>query len=402
MLNKILQLTHRLPFPPNDGGRIGIFNFTKHYFLLGFKVDLLCIARLDEINVSVERLKEITNLLDVFYRDVNNKPISLLINTFFSTYPYTMQKYFFEDVWKKIKELLEKEVYLFVHLDHLHMAYYGRMIKENFPHVNVFIREHNVEYTILQRLAVSESNWIKKIMFNLQANRLKEYEEKMLPLFEGVLAITNEDAVRISQVVSSNKVCVIPAGVDLEQFPLLSIDMNTTVKRIVSLSSMDWIPNQQGIIWFIEQVLPVILVQQPDVVFVVAGRGTPDWMRKYQSKNVEIYGFIEDANKFLSACHVAVVPLFSGGGMRVKILNYLAWGIPTVSTTIGAEGLGFSEKSIAIADDPKQFAEHVLMLLKSKPRWEEQRLTAHSEVKNQYAWSSVVHKALEFCSKVSK
>ena len=404
----ILQLTHRLPYPPIDGGKIGIFNFTKYFSLFGNDVNLISLAPLEEKGLNIEELRGYTSFLKVFYKDTKNKKISLLKNTFFSKLPYNMEKYIHKDVMNFILSYICKNKIDIIHVDHLHMAFYAKEIRKRYPNIPIAIREHNVEYVILERFYKSLKEPISRLLIKKQYTRLKKYETKILTEFNKILAITEVDKNRLIKENSSltNKIEVIPVGVDINKFKFYDNPFDRRKNLIVSISSMDWIPNQQGLIWFIEKVMPYIVNSIPNAKLYIIGKGMPNWFKKYEDrKNVFILGFIDDEGleKILQVAKVAITPLFVGGGMRVKILNYLAWGLPTVSTSIGVEGIEVTNGTeILIADDESLFAKGVISLLKEENLWNKLRKKGRKKIEDTYSWNKIVKRTLSIYESLLK
>ncbi len=404
----ILQLTHRLPYPPVDGGKIGIFNFTKYFSLFGNDVSLISLAPLEEKGLDIEELKGYTSFLKVFYKDSKNKKIVFLKNTFFSKLPYNMEKYIHKDVMNFILSYICENKIDIIHVDHLHMAFYAREIKKRYPNIPIVIREHNVEYVILERFYKSLREPISKLLMKRQYMKLKKYETEILREFDKILAITEIDKNRLIKENSflADKIEVIPVGVDIDKFKFYENDFDERENLIVSIASMDWIPNQQGLIWFIEKVMPYILKLIPNAKLYIIGKGMPNWFKKYEDKkNIFILGFIDDENleKILQVAKVAITPLFVGGGMRVKILNYLAWGLPTVSTSIGVEGIEVTNGSeILIADNEKSFGKNVVLLLKEKKIWNRLRVKGRTKIENTYSWNKIVRRTLSIYESLLK
>ncbi|MED3778586.1 glycosyltransferase family 4 protein [Geobacillus stearothermophilus] len=401
---KILQITHRSPFPPMDGGKIGIFSFTKYFNQYGHEVYLFSICSDKERDLNYGDLDFNNIKFYPFYKNIANKVLFLLLNSLLNrSLPYNMEKYIYKDVWFTIFNFLKENKVDIVHVDHLHMAYYGRKIKENFPDLPVVLREHNVEHTILQRVAENEKNYLKKLIFMIQANRLRKYEINIINAFDKILAITNNDYNRLLPYVHPDKLAIVPAGVNLDEFSFQNIDHSMPTKKLVSISSMDWLPNQDGLVWFIEKVMPILLNQIPNLELIIAGKGTPEWFYKFQNDHIKVLGFVEDVSELIRNSHVAIVPLFAGGGMRVKILNYMAWGIPVVSTSIGAEGINLENgREIRIADSPQEFADNIVELLSDYTIWSSQRELAFQKVRKLYSWEAIVTNTLKIYNDLIK
>ncbi|MCU0605877.1 MAG: glycosyltransferase [Candidatus Edwardsbacteria bacterium] len=397
---KILQLCHRLPYPPIDGGKISIYNFTRQYSARGHEVHLVVIAPDQERNVNLAPLRELARHCMVFYRDVDNRRSSFLANALCSRLPYNMTKYMSDEILGYIMSYLERTAVDCVHVDYLHMSHYAAAIKRRWPELPVILREHDVDSAIMGRLAANERNPFKRALYRSQAGRLVRYEREMLGRFDAILAITTEDRERIIALdrTLAGRTHVVPAGVDLSR--CCSGRVNQT-RVILHLASMDWLPNRQGLTWFLRSVFPKIVALAPDAKLVVAGRNMPTHFKRYRGPNVEVAGFVENPDDMFARCRLAVVPLWVGGGMRIKILNYMAAGIPIVSTSIGAEGITAENgRYLMIADDADEFARSVVTLLNDDEH--AQRLVANgrSLVENEYSWPAAVSRTEKIIQEV--
>ena len=391
----ILQLTHRLPYPLIDGGKIGIFNFTKFYNQLGNKVHLICIGPNEERSVSLGELELRAETVKVFYKDLRNKKAALIKNLLSSPRSYNIKKYEFLDVKNYVLEFLRNTDIDVVHVDHLHIAYYAREIKNEFPQIPIAIREHNVEYKILERFYQNQKNPLLRSIFKIQCERLKKYERSALRTFDAILAITPEDSQRIQNLDPQlkGKIYVIPAGVDVQNTAIVDTSKG---RNILHMAAMDWLPNQEGLLWFIRDILPGVVEKNPGIKLWVVGKNTPDSFKKYENENIKVLGFVENADEVMGQCRLAIVPLSAGGGMRVKILNYLAAGMPVVSTSIGAEGINVKHgEHILIADTAEQFVRSVEQLLTDDQLRETLARNGRQLIEKEYAWESIVGKTLK-------
>jgi glycosyltransferase involved in cell wall biosynthesis len=135
---------------------------------------------------------------------------------------------------------------------------------------------------------------------------------------------------------------------------------------VAFIGGMDWMPNREGVEWFINKVWPLVLLEISDAQFFLAGRNFPDEIRNLKVRGLHIVGEVDDAKIFVQQHAVAIVPLFAGSGMRVKIVEAMAWGRAIVSTSIGAESLAYTQgKDILIADDERTFSKAIISVLKS-------------------------------------
>jgi glycosyltransferase involved in cell wall biosynthesis len=153
---------------------------------------------------------------------------------------------------------------------------------------------------------------------------------------------------------------------------------------------MFWPPNVEGVLWFAGEVLPRVLEQVPEAQFTVAGKRPPDAVRALAGSNVDVVGYVTDPTPLLARSQVFIVPLLAGGGMRVKILDGWQWGLPIVSTTIGAEGIRTRPgENILLADEPRAFADAVVRLLKDSDLRNSLRENGRRWVEQEYNWRQV-------------
>jgi glycosyltransferase involved in cell wall biosynthesis len=194
---------------------------------------------------------------------------------------------------------------------------------------------------------------------------LKKYEGQRARQFDTVLAVSEEDKLALQKAAGrSVDITVIPIAIDLDEIPL--VERASEPSHILHIGTMYWPPNIDGVNWFIQEIFPLIRQRRPDVQFDVVGSRPPAELLALNDtgSGATVTGYIQDPTPYQDQAALMVVPLRAGGGMRVKILNALAEGIPIVSTTLGAEGIEVTPgHDILLADDPPQFAEAVLSLL---------------------------------------
>jgi len=217
---------------------------------------------------------------------------------------------------------------------------------------------HNALYRIPQRLAAHEPNPLKRWLLAREAHALARYEAATYRRFDQVVFVTEEDRALFR--VSHSR--VIPICIDTQERP--QVQRAPQPRAILHLGTMFWPPNVEGVLWFAREVLPLIRQQAPDARLVVVGKNPPPSVRDLASAGVEVTGYVPDPRPYLEQAAAFIVPLRAAGGMRVKIVDAWCWGVPIVSTTIGAEGiLVQDEENILLADAPQEFARAVVRLL---------------------------------------
>jgi glycosyltransferase involved in cell wall biosynthesis len=216
--------------------------------------------------------------------------------------------------------------------------------------------------------------------------------------FDQLLTVTEEDKEALlalhpeaARPGLAAKISPIPICVDAGSQPLL--ERKAGGRQIIHLGTMFWPPNIEGVLWFARQVLPLVWQEAPEARFVVAGKRPPAEVRalaEVSGGRVEVTGFVEDPRALLAESQIFIVPVRAGGGMRVKIVDAWLWGLPVVSTTIGAEGVQVRDgENILLADEPEAFAAAVLRLLREPELGEAMRLAGRRWVEAHYDYRRV-------------
>lgn len=380
---KILEITTRLPYPSTDGGKLFTFNIVKYLALRGHDITLICFT---DKKKEVPELEQHCKLITI-QKNIKTNIWGLLFNLFLNI-PYGPSKYHSDISRKKINNILKRNIYDIVHLDHLHTAYYGSFIKKeyNFP---VLLQEQNIENMIMKRFYKNQRNIFVKFYAYLQYRKLYKYESKICEIFDRCFMITKNDEDIIKKMNSKIKTSIIPAGVDTSYF--YPIEIKEEEYSLVSVASMNWLPNIEGIHWFCKEILPLVIRKIPKVKLYVVGKDPPNSIRYLSNQHITITGFAEDVREYIAKGQIFIVPLKTGSGMRIKILNSLAMGKAIVSTSIGCEGIEVTDgENIFIADSKEEFAEKILYLLNNKS--ERKRLGKHGLklIKEKYLWERIV------------
>jgi polysaccharide biosynthesis protein PslH len=259
---------------------------------------------------------------------------------------------------------------------------------------------HNVETEIWRRHAETTNGPIRRRLYARQWRRMFRFEGRTLARFDRVLAVSDVDRDTLHRLYDrqlSAPVSVVPTGVDVEYFTPKPLD-SANARHIVFTGSMDWLPNEDGVVHFCRDVLPRIRRDEPDVTFTIVGRSpTPAVRRLAQEEGIEVTGRVADVRPYLAQAAIYVVPLRIGGGTRLKIFEAMAAGKAIVSTTIGAEGLPTTDgEHLLLADTPDTFASAVVGLLRSSNRREQLERQARTLVAERYDWAAAAEQ-LEAC-----
>lgn len=399
----LLQLVHRLPWPPIDGGKKGTLGFVEGYrrHPVVQHHSLICMCPQEERDWANEWQPAGVDL-SVDLMDARNSTARILGNTLFSSKPFNMAKYQRASFAAMIESAIRCRMPDVVHFDSLHTAWYADLVARLAPNALKVLRCHNAEHVIMERLAQSQTNPIKKAVVGTQARRLRRYEASALDSFDLILAITEADAQRFRDMNPRihEKMIVVPAGVDLppELAPMPPVVRQPV--RMVHIAAMDWIPNQDALRWLLTSVLPELDGMGVDYRLDVIGKNMPQEFLGWKQDRVTVHGFVKDLQPITSRAELALVPLQVGGGMRVKILDYWSLGIPVVATHVGAEGLWEGEEPvIALADDASEFAAAIARLADRPAERETLRGAAFRKVSAHYGWPSIIDGLIKrYCS----
>jgi polysaccharide biosynthesis protein PslH len=304
----------------------------------------------------------------------------------FSSQPYGIAKFCRAEVRRRLCALIDQENYDVIVCDFMAAAgvipWNSRVAKVLFT--------HNVEATIWRRHYEVASNPVWKGISWLEWKKMENAERRYLRLADHVLTVSDADRDAFASVVDLAKLTVIPTGVDLEYFRPPA--MEEAPDSLVFTGSMDWLPNEDAMFYFLDEIFPLLAEKCPGAVLEVVGRKPSHKLlaRAAKEKNVRLTGWVEDIRPYLARASVCIVPLRIGGGTRLKIFEAMAMAKAVVATSIGAEGLPVSSgENIVLADSPEEFARRVLSLLGDSEERKRIGDAARTLVEEKYGWPRI-------------
>ena len=305
----------------------------------------------------------------------------------FSPLPLAVSRYRSERMRRQIETLVRAEKFDSVVCDFLFSA-------PNMLDLGAAVLfQHNVEALIWKRQLENAASPLHQLFFQRQYNRMLRYEGTVCRAAKSVIAVSESDAHTMRSLYGVYRIAAVPTGVDLDYFTPASRPAPTT--DLVFAGSMDWIPNIDGIQWFVEEILPLIRKRRPDCSLVIAGRRPAPEIQRLAERDsrIRVTGTVDDIRPYLWDSAVSIVPLRIAGGTRLKIYEAMAAKIPVVSTSVGAEGLDIRNgEDIHIADSPADFAERCLALLDDPAARSRMADVAFSIVASRYSWEIVSRK----------
>ncbi|HEY1677837.1 MAG TPA: glycosyltransferase family 4 protein [Candidatus Sulfotelmatobacter sp.] len=303
--------------------------------------------------------------------------------SFLSSRPYNISKFCRPEARHALEELLAHETYDVIVCDFLVAA---GLIPWNHETPKVLFT-HNVETTIWRRHYEVANKWLWKAVSWREWKRMDAAERRYLGAADRVLAVSENDRDYFASFIDPKTISVIPTGVDIDYFaPQPSAKASHS---LVFTGSMDWLPNEDAIFYFVQEILPLIREECPDVSLEIVGRNPSLKLETLVDKNpnIRLTGWVEDIRPFFANAALSIVPLRIGGGTRLKIFEAMAMGKAVVSTSIGAEGLPVqSGENILLADTPRDFARSVLSLLTDETRRKSLGAAARRLVEGSYSW----------------
>jgi glycosyltransferase involved in cell wall biosynthesis len=391
---KILQLCKKFPYPLKDGESIAVTYLSNALHELGCEISLLSMN-------TTKHFVDISSLPSDFnhYKEIHVTSLDNSIRltdaffNLFSSESYHVSRFVSEDFRQQLIALLTENTYDVVQLDTLYLAPYIDVIKQH-SNALVTMRAHNVEFEIWERITSNTRFLPKKWYLKYLTHKLKKYELDHLNKYDYLVAVSERDLRKFKNLGYKNGAMASPIGLDLKNYtPRQSQNVQND---LCFIGALDWIPNVEGLIWFVENVWPRLSGKYPDLKFHVAGRNTPESILQMKVRNMVVHGEVDDAVKFVNAYSMMIVPLFSGSGMRVKILEGMALGKVVVTTTLGKEGIHAEhQEHLLVADTPEAFIQHISAMLDGTVDAQVLGVQAKRFVENAYDHQTNAHRLLE-------
>lgn len=398
----ILMLTQVLPYPLDSGPKFKTYHVLK-YLAERHEVTLVSFVREDD---DPRALAHLQSLCQAVYtapmKRSRLQDAGFMLASLATNRPFLMLR----DERPAMRTILQRVAgaqdgrkqppgFDVVYADQLNMAAYALGV----PGRRRVLDEHNILWALCRRICATLPQGPKRWALEREWRLLRRYEREMTHRFDLILTVSEEDKAALAEIADGPaQIEVLPIAIDPGPGPL---SRNPTEPHILHLGTMFWPPNVDGVLWFAHEVYPRIRARLPQVRFSIVGADPPPEVRALsaQDASIAVTGYVADAQPIIQKSSVLVVPLRAGGGMRVKILNALAQGLPVVTTTIGCEGIAVvPERDLLVADTPEEFAEAVLRVLMEEEL--ARALAAHGRrlVEEKYDYRVVCRKLEAICA----
>jgi glycosyltransferase involved in cell wall biosynthesis len=398
---RILILTHRVPFPQNGGYAIVVCNTIRGLVNLGHEVSLVALNA--KKNSHHENSEDDNDLLSkINYRSFDiNTGISVLqvgLNLLSKT-SFNIDRYYDPEFERLLIRELKKTTYDIIQFEGLLVSLYLSAVRKN-TRAKLVYRAHNIENQIWEMLAQQKSDPFKKSYLKMHARRIKNYELQQLNNFDGIAVFTSQDKSTLLEYGTKVPIEILPVGINLDLYkPDFS---KTEFPSLFFLGSLDWLPNREGIEWFLSNFHKELTEGELRVRFYVAGNDIPERFDDYEVMGkIFIQGEVDDALEFLNSKSIMIVPLLSSGGMRVKIIEGMAMQKCIISTSLGAEGINYENGvNILIADNQEEFYEAIRICIADEEFCKHIGLNARKLIEEQHDVNKVTKKLVEFYKSV--
>ncbi len=386
---KILQLVNRIPYPLNDGGSIAVHCNTEGFLQAGVELSMLAMNTTRHW-VDINSLPPLYDQLKLFKSvrvDNRIRIIPAFLNLFKKS-SYNIDRFISDTYKNALITLLQEEQFDIIQLEGLYLSPYLPLIRQ-YSKAAIAMRQHNIEFRIWQRLAQQAQNPLKKAYLKLLAKRLRRFELERLKDYDIILPISAEDEQYLKKLGCRTAMYLHPFGINISDIPF--VPAYTPPLHLYHIGAMDWLPNQESVNWLLDHVMPIIRKELPGIRLYLAGRNMSENLLKLNQPNVIIAGAVPDALAFEKDKSILLVPLLSGGGVRIKIFKGMAMGKTVVTTSIGLEGIDARDgKEVFVADSAEQFAHHIIKLVHEPELIRQTGFAARKLIEKQYDQKKII------------
>ena len=399
---KILFLTQIVPFPPDAGPKVKTWHVLKALIGQGHSVTLVSFVRPEEVP-HISALQEICEAVHVVpIRRSRLADVWYMVRSYLTTRPFLIERDDLHPMQETVNKLVKDGDFHFIHADQLTMVQFAIRGASAAPgkKPRVIFDAHNAVWSIVERMQ-ENARWFLKPVLGIEARRVKRYEGELLQTVDHVLAVTDVDRAGLEEALNFSKrnqdervapITVVPIAVDTRK--LQPIRRQPGSKNIVTLGTLHYPPNADGIRWFFNEVFPLIRKRVPDATLTIIGKNPPQDFLDLAAREpdtVKVTGYVPELAPYLEQSALMVVPVRAGGGMRVRILEAFSFAMPVVTTTIGLEGIHAElEKDVIVADAAGDFAERVCELLEDVSLQEKLATNGRRLAETKYDWQVVL------------
>jgi polysaccharide biosynthesis protein PslH len=390
----LLWLLSKWPVPPYDGSRVASFTLISELARSGVSLDIAVLTA-EEPEVPLQEMKDILGVRSV--TPIKTPPVCLtktkrilqLLTSFFSSplLPVTVQRFAHATVASQLLRLIDKQksdhydwqaiVYEGVHTA-AHLNKWGIIVPGRLPHI---YRAQNCEAQLWRSRGLIEKNYLLKIILFAQAFLMKRLENSLVKTSAGIAAISPEDLCSFKESSSDVPSRAVPVGLHFDGYTPCNNDSPLT---ILFIGKLDWYPNRDGLLWFLQKVWPQVIHERPDTRLIIVGSGDGGWLENYaDDPNITMVGYAPSTAHYYEQAHVTIVPIHYGGGIKIKAIEAAQFARVSLITPTALSGLCFTPGETAlVAQDPTEWSE--LLIRTPCSRFSELGIAAYNQAKDYY------------------
>jgi len=409
----ILFLTQILPYPPDSGPKVKTWHVIKFLSQRGHKITLVAFVRPEE-EQHVESVRKVCfQVHTITIKRSRLSDIVYLIRSQFSRRPFLVERDDNRAMRSLVSRIVESESVDVIHADQLTMTQFALpFINKDGKKPALVFDAHNAVWTIVERMNKTLPLYYR-IPLVFEAGRIKEYEARIVREFDSTLAVTEPDLRALVEAlqeycpdypVANAPITVIPIAVDTRQF--LPVARRADSLKVLTMGTLYYPPNADGIRWFFREVFPLICREIPQTKLTIVGKNPPkDFLQFAQESqgSIVVTGYVPDLDPYFAESCLMVIPVWAGGGMRVRILEAFTRGMPVVTTTVGLEGIQAKPGSdVLVADTPVEFANAVVELLMDRELQARLSLNGRRLAEEKYDWQVVLSRLEDVYQRLRK
>lgn len=392
MKKKALFITTQFPFPAFSGGKLVSLQHLD-YISKKYQTDVVCKASGNPDKNVINEFKQnySINKLYIFEHWIKTnehkgKAAISLLKSLWKREPFKIFKHYSYKTESKIQQLLEQNYYDLVVFDQLPSLQLSVLNKLKNSHL---LFAHNAEFETVATQIKSQKSKIKRLFLNWELNKLKRYEQEVYKKVGNVIFLSKMDANQFSGIKNP---LILPSYVNLfkqkKNKSTIALNQKATLFLV---SSWSWALNKEGLVWFVDKVLPLV---KSNIEVIIAGDGIDDKLRNklQQNKRIRIIGRVDEVDSYYTNSHLAIIPLFGGSGIKIKVVDAMAHAIPIITTSFGIQGLEDFSDGVCVADNTVDFANHIHSLLENESIYKDHNKRiekSYSQLQNQETENSL-------------
>lgn len=391
---KILQLCKKFPFPLKEGEAIAVYHLSRGLVEQGCTVDLLTMNTLKHHYAQVEWPAAFAHYHRVVAVEVDNRlSVSGAFLNLFSRESYHVSRFDTPEFAAVLEQLLAENDYDAILLETLYLAPYIPLIRNKSKAV-VVMRSHNVEFSIWERVSQHTRSTLKRKYLQYLTHKLKRFEIGQLQAYDLLAPVSAYDLQVFKALGYKGYHLVTPIGLNLDLYPVEPLKEGVA-QRLGFIGSLDWLPNQEALQWFLQKVWPLLHGKFPGLEFDIAGRNAPADFLRQTPAGVHFLGEVADAAAFVNEHIIALAPLRSGSGLKVKVLEAMALGRVVLGSSIALEGIPAQDgRHFLLANTPEDFVRQLSRLQENPQLAVQLGQTARELIQTEFDYRDVARKLM--------